>query len=101
MWLSYTCRRGGGVSQHASRLRRLTNAPLHLSAFRIYLLGVKLRGKRKSQSRSLRMRVRFCGVLGMSFAILLGLILAFTAVAADKAPKPAKMANLQGKVQMM
>ena len=44
------------------------------------------------------MRVRFSGVVGLSFAILLGLILAFNIVAADK---PAKMANLQGKVQMM
>jgi hypothetical protein len=44
------------------------------------------------------MRVRFSGVLGLSFAILMGLILAFNLVGADK---PAKMANLQGKVQMM
>ena len=44
------------------------------------------------------MRVRFSGVLGLSFAVLLGLILAFNIVAADK---PAKPANLQGKVQMM
>jgi len=40
-------------------------------------------------------------MMGMSFAILLGLILAFTAVAADKPAKAGKMANLQGKVQMM
>jgi hypothetical protein len=44
------------------------------------------------------MRVKFSGTLGLSFAVLLGLILAFNIVAADK---PAKMANLQGKVQMM
>jgi hypothetical protein len=44
------------------------------------------------------MRVRFSGVLGLSFAVLLGLVLAFNIVAADK---PAKMSNLQGKVQMM
>ena len=44
------------------------------------------------------MRVRFSGVVGLSFAVLLGLFLAFNIVAADK---PAKMANLQGKVQMM
>jgi hypothetical protein len=42
--------------------------------------------------------VRFSGVLGLVFALLLGLVLAFNIVAADK---PAKMANLQGKVQMM
>ena len=50
------------------------------------------------------MRVRFSGVWGLSVAILLGVVLAFTAVAADKPkkpPKPAKMSNLQGKVQMM
>ena len=47
------------------------------------------------------MRVRFSGVLGLSFAILLGIVLAFTAVAADKPMKPAKTSNLQGKVQMM
>ena len=47
------------------------------------------------------MRVRFSGVLGLSFAILLGLVLAFTAIAADKPAKPPKMMNLQGKVQMM
>ena len=44
------------------------------------------------------MRVRFSGVLGLVFALLLGLVLAFNIVAADK---PAKAANLQGKVQMM
>ena len=47
------------------------------------------------------MRVRFSGVLGMVFAILLGLVLAFTAIAADKPAKPPKMSNLQGRVQMM
>ena len=44
------------------------------------------------------MGVRFSGIVGLSFAVLLGLVLAFNIVAADK---PAKMANLQGKVQMM
>jgi hypothetical protein len=44
------------------------------------------------------MRVRFSGIVGLSFAALLGLVLAFNIIAADK---PAKMANLQGKVQMM
>jgi hypothetical protein len=44
------------------------------------------------------MRVKFSGIVGMSFAALLGLVLAFNIVAADK---PMKMANLQGKVQMM
>jgi hypothetical protein len=44
------------------------------------------------------MRVRFSGIVGLSFAALLGLVLAFNIVAADK---PMKMANLQGKVQMM
>ena len=40
-------------------------------------------------------------MLGLSFAILLGLVLPFSAIAADKPKKPAKMSNLQGKVQMM
>ena len=44
------------------------------------------------------MRVRFSGVLGLAFALLLGVILGLNIVAADK---PAKMENLQGKVQMM
>ena len=44
------------------------------------------------------MRVKFSGVVGLLLAVLLGLILAFNIVAADK---PAKPANLQGKVQMM
>ena len=44
------------------------------------------------------MGVRFSGIVGLSFAVLLGLVLALNIVAADK---PAKMANLQGKVQMM
>ena len=44
------------------------------------------------------MRVKFSGAVGLSFAVLLGLVLAFNIVAADK---PMKMANLQGKVQMM
>ena len=44
------------------------------------------------------MRVKFSGIVGLLFAVLLGLVLAFNIVAADK---PAKPANLQGKVQMM
>ena len=44
------------------------------------------------------MRVKFSGIVGLSFAVLLGLVLVLNIVAADK---PAKPANLQGKVQMM
>ena len=47
------------------------------------------------------MRVKYSGVLGLCFAVLLGLVLAFNVVAADKKPKPAKMSNVQGRVQMM
>src|SRR4030095_87043 len=63
-----------------------------------YGLTADGRGRRKIQFKELRMRVRFSGVLGLVFGLLLGLVLAFNIVAADK---PAKMANLQGKVQMM
>ena len=44
------------------------------------------------------MRVKFSGSVGLLFAALLGLFLVLNIVAADK---PMKLANLQGKVQMM
>lgn len=47
------------------------------------------------------MRAKFSGMLGLSFAVLLGLLLALSMMAADKPAKTPKMANLQGKVQMM
>jgi hypothetical protein len=47
------------------------------------------------------MKVRVRGVMGLCFAVLLGFVLAFNLVAKDKAPKPPKMSNIQGRVQMI
>src|SRR5262249_42472543 len=60
--------------------------------------GASSRRSAQIQLKELRMRVKFSGIVGLSFAVLLGLVLALNVIAADK---PMKMANLQGKVQMM
>lgn len=47
------------------------------------------------------MRVKQSGVLGLSLAVILGLVLAFNVLAKDKAPKAPKTSNIQGRVQMV
>jgi hypothetical protein len=44
------------------------------------------------------MRTRYSGLLGLSLAVLLALLLGASVLAADKPPK---MMNVQGKVQML
>jgi len=47
------------------------------------------------------MRVKFSGLTGPCFGILLGIVLALNLGAQSKTPKPPKVMNVQGRVQMM
>ncbi|SPE30956.1 exported hypothetical protein [Candidatus Sulfopaludibacter sp. SbA6] len=47
------------------------------------------------------MRVKFSGLTGPCIGILFGLVLAFNLGAQNKAPKPPKIMNVQGRVEMI
>ena len=47
------------------------------------------------------MRTRFSGFSASVIPILFSLLLAFSLLAKDKAPKPPKMSNIQGRVEMV
>jgi hypothetical protein len=47
------------------------------------------------------MRIRFSGFSASVILVLFSLVLAFSLLAKDKAPKPPKMSNIQGRVEMI